>query len=478
MSLDCDGIGHCQRGLGLYHSPLRMSDASTNSLTIDPNEDEEVLAASFEELALFESERLMDVSDVVLARALTRFEVDERREILRRVSESKAADILAEMDEDDAAEVLSAMRDSRAIAMIEEFDPDDAANVVAELEVEDRERLMKSVEPETAEDINLLLSYDAETAGGVMTTDFGVVTIEQSIEQAIQAIRRQREEIENIYYVYVVNDDDQLKGVVSIREILLAPPGARIRDIMHEDVEGVCAPNDDRELVAARTAEFNLAALPVVDANGKLLGIVTHDDVLDIIQDEATEDLQKMVGAGADESILDSVGESMMKRNPWLVVNLLTISVAAAVITFYEEQIAHITILAVMMPVIANLGGNTGAQTLAVLIRSLAVGEIQPRDTFGICVREAAKGFLNGIVIGAITGVVVGLWKQDWVVGAVVASAMVSTMTFSGLAGAAIPLTLKKFNFDPAQSSSIFLTGIVDMIGFLVFLQLATWWLF
>jgi len=172
------------------------------------------------------------------------------------------------------------------------------------------------------------------------------------------------------------------------------------------------------------------------------------------------------------------VGESMMKRNPWLVVNLLTISVAAAVITFYEEQIAQITILAVMMPVIANLGGNTGAQTLAVLIRSLAVGEIQPRDTFGICGREAAKGFLNGIVIGAITGVVVGLWKQDWIVGAVVAAAMVSTMTFSGLAGAAIPLTLKKFNFDPAQSSSIFLTGVVDMIGFLVFLQLATWWLF
>jgi len=455
-----------------------MSDLPIDSLSIERNEDEAVLAASFEALVRFEPERLMDVSDVVLARALSRFEVDERREILRRVSESQAADILAEMDEDDAAAVLGAMRESRAIAMIEGFDPDDAANVLAELEDEDRERLMKRVERETAEDINLLLSYDAETAGGVMTTDFGVVKIEQSIEQAIQAIRRQRAEIENIYYVYVVNDDDQLKGVVSIREILLAPPGALIRDIMQEDVEGVCAPDDDRELVAARTAEFNLAALPVVDAKGKLIGIVTHDDVLDIIQDEATEDLQKMVGAGADESILDSVGESMMKRNPWLVVNLLTISVAAAVITFYEEQIAQITILAVMMPVIANLGGNTGAQTLAVLIRSLAVGEIQPRDTFGICGREAAKGFLNGIVIGAITGVVVGLWKQDWIVGAVVAAAMVSTMTFSGLAGAAIPLTLKKFNFDPAQSSSIFLTGVVDMIGFLVFLQLATWWLF
>jgi magnesium transporter len=275
----------------------------------------------------------------------------------------------------------------------------------------------------------------------------------------------------------VVDDQEHLQGVISIREVLLARPGARIRDIMLE-VEGVCAPDDDRELVAKRTAEFNLAALPVVDAGGKLIGIVTHDDVLDIVQDEATEDIQKMVGAGGDESILDSVFESLRKRNPWLVVNLVTISVAAAVITFYEDQIESMAILAVMMPVIANLGGNTGAQTLAVLIRSLAVGEIQPRDSFTICGREAIKGFLNGLVIGLITSVVVAVFTQATMVAVVVFVAMVCTMTFSGFAGAAIPLTLKKFNFDPAQSSSIFVTGIVDMVGFLIFLQLATWLLF
>ena len=393
------------------------------------------------------------------------------------MSEARASDILSEMDEEDAAEVLGAMRDHRAVAMIEEFDPDDAADVVAELEDEDRERLMDALEPETAEEINLLLSYDPETAGGVMTTDFGVVKIDQTIEEAIQAIRRQREEIDNIYYIYVVDDQEHLQGVISIREVLLARPGARIRDIMLE-VEGVCAPDDDRELVAKRTAEFNLAALPVVDAGGKLIGIVTHDDVLDIVQDEATEDIQKMVGAGGDESILDSVFESLRKRNPWLVVNLVTISVAAAVITFYEDQIESMAILAVMMPVIANLGGNTGAQTLAVLIRSLAVGEIQSRDSFTICGREAIKGFLNGLVIGLITSVVVAVFTQATMVAVVVFVAMVCTMTFSGFAGAAIPLTLKKFNFDPAQSSSIFVTGIVDMVGFLIFLQLATWLLF
>jgi magnesium transporter len=455
-----------------------MSDLPKDSSIIEPNEDEEVLEASFEELIAFSAERLEETSDVVLARALQRFEIDESRTVLRKVSESKASDILAEMDEEDAAEILTAMRDHRAVAMIEGFDPDDAADVVGELEDEDRERLMSGVEPETAEDINRLLSYDPETAGGVMTTDFGVVRIDHTIEDAIRDIRRQREELDNIYYIYVVNVAGGLQGVVSIRELLLARPGARIRDIMRDDLEGVCAPDDDRELVAIRMAEFNLAALPVIDTDGKLIGIVTHDDVLDIVQDEATEDIQKMVGAGGDESILDSVSDSFRKRNPWLVVNLLTISVAAAVITFYEDQIESMAILAVMMPVIANLGGNTGAQTLAVLIRSLAVGEIQPRDSFSICGREAIKGLLNGVLIGLITAVAVGIFTQDELVALVVFIAMVCTMTFSGFAGAAIPLTLKRFNFDPAQSSSIFVTGIVDMVGFLVFLQLATWLLF
>lgn len=454
-----------------------MSSTPTDSPSSEPHEEQEIFDASFAELSQFAPERLEEVSDMVLARALSRFEIDERRAILRHVSESKASDILSEMDQEDAAEVLRAMRDHRAVAMLEEFDPDDAADVVSELEDEDRERLMSGLEPETAEEINLLLSYDPETAGGVMTTDFGVVKIEQSIEEAIQAIRRQREELDNIYYIYVVDAADHLRGVVGIRDILLARPGARIRDIMHE-VEGVCAPDDDREVVAARTAEFNLAALPVVDPAGKLIGIVTHDDVLDIVQDEATEDIQKMVGAGGDESILDSVFESLRKRNPWLIVNLVTISIAAAVITFYENQIADMAILAVIMPVIANLGGNTGAQTLAVLIRSLAVGEIHPRDSFGICGREALKGLLNGLVIGLITAIVVALFMHSFLIALVVFVAMVCTMTFSGFAGAAIPLTLKRFNFDPAQSSSIFVTGIVDMVGFLIFLQLATWLLF
>lgn len=455
--------------------PFPMSEQATDHSIKDPAEDELILAADLAELLALPAEQLEEASDVVLARALTRLEVDERRQILRRVSESKASDILAEMDEEDAADVLSAMRDERAVAMIEEFAPDDAADVVAELEDEDRERLMSSLEPETAEDINKLLSYDPETAGGVMTTEFAVVRDEDTIEHAIQDIRRQREELENIYYVYVTDGAGHLQGVVSIRELLLARRGSRIADIVHEELRGVCAPEDDREKVASRMAEFNLTALPVIDAAGKLVGIVTHDDVLDIVRDEATEDIQKMVGAGADEGILDPIWESLRKRNPWLIVNLLTISLAAWVVTFYEEKIAQVTVLAVIMPVIVNLGGNTGAQTLAVLIRSLAVEEIQPRDSFGICLREACKGLLNGLVIGLITAGVVMLFTQDMAISLVVLAAMVFTMTFSGFAGAAIPLTLKKFNFDPAQSSSIFVTGAADMMGFLVFLQLATW---
>ncbi len=440
-----------------------------------PFEPGEIVETPFEELIRLEPTRLEETSSALLARLLERFETDQRRALLRVVSETKASDILAEMDEEDAAEVVGAMRESRALRMLEGFDPDDAADVVSELEEKDRNRLMGKLEPETADDIKLLLSYDPETAGGVMTTEIATVLRDQTIEEAIHEIRRQREELEQIYYVYVVDHDRRLEGVVSLRELLLARRGARIEDIMFTQVRGVCSPEDDREIVAMRMAEYNLAALPVVDSEGRLIGTVTHDDVLDILQEEATEDIQKMVGAGADEDILDPIGYSLKKRNPWLLVNLVTISLAAGVISFYEEKIAQVTLLAVIMPMIVNLGGNTGAQTLAVLIRSLAVGQIQTRDTLKICFREAFKGLMNGILIGLISGLALFALTGTAMILLTVFLAMVFTMTFAGFIGAFIPLFLKHIGQDPAQSSSIFLTGIVDIVGFVIFLQLGSW---
>lgn len=266
----------------------------------------------------------------------------------------------------------------------------------------------------------------------------------------------------------------RLQGVVSMRELLLAPKGSHIADIMDPRVAGVCGPEDDREDVALKMAELNFTALPVADKDNRLIGMVTHDDVLDILRDEATEDFQKMVGAGGDEDIHDPIGYSIRKRLPWLIVNMLTACLAAAVVYFYKDNIERISILAVIMPIIANIGGNTGAQTLAVLIRSLAVGEIHSRDTLVICLRESLKGLLNGLGIAVLAGMlIVGVTRQ-LMVGLVVFFAVILTMAFAGLSGAFIPLFLKKVNIDPAQSSSIFLTGVVDIVGFFIFLQLGS----
>lgn len=435
---------------------------------------EELLDLAFEQFLELDRSRLEETSAALIGRALARFSVDRRRQVLRRVSTEKAADILAEMDEEAAAEVVSAMRESRAIQMLEGFDPDDAADVVSLLKEKDRTRLLGKLEPDTAEDINYLLTYDPETAGGIMTTEVATLEKGWTIDEAIQEVRRQREELEHIYYFYVVDENMRLQGVVSMRELLLAPKGSHIADIMDPRVAGVCGPEDDREDVALKMAELNFTALPVADKDNRLIGMVTHDDVLDILRDEATEDFQKMVGAGGDEDIHDPIGYSIRKRLPWLIVNMLTACLAAAVVYFYKDNIERISILAVIMPIIANIGGNTGAQTLAVLIRSLAVGEIHSRDTLVICLRESLKGLLNGLGIAVLAGMlIVGVTRQ-LMVGLVVFFAVILTMAFAGLSGAFIPLFLKKVNIDPAQSSSIFLTGVVDIVGFFIFLQLGS----
>lgn len=452
-----------------------MSDSPSTQPDIQQGyEDEEILEIPFDVFRGLDPDRLSQTSSALIGKAISRFSIDERREVLRVLEEQKAADILAEMDEEAAAEVVGSMRESRALAMIEGFDPDDAADVVFELKEEDRNRLLGKLDSETAEEINYLLNYPPETAGGIMTTDMAVLNKNQSIEDAIFEVRRQREELENIYYLYVVDNEGNLQGVVSMRDLLLAPKGAAIQDIMNPQVDGVCSVDDDREEVALEMAEHNLFALPVIDADGKLIGLVTHDDVIDILQEEATEDFQKMVGAGGDEGIHDPIRQSLVKRCPWLLVNLMTACLAAGVVMIYEASIAEITILAVIMPVIANIGGNTGAQTLAVLIRSLAMGDVQSRDTFPVCFRECVKGFLNGLIVASVAALLIFFVTGQPMVIVVVVLAILLTMGFAGLCGAAIPLLLKKLNIDPAQSSSIFITGVVDIFGFFVFLQLGS----
>lgn len=434
-----------------------------------------LLSLDPDDIGSLKQSQLSETPPVELAHFIDRLDLEHRRKLLRMVSDEVATEIIAEMDVEASAEVFENMQEPRAAKLLEELDPDDATDLVAELEDQKREDLLNKMEPESAQEIKELLEYDPDSAGGAMTPDVCSIRDFFTADEAIQAIRDQASELETIYYVYVVDAEEKLLGVVSMKDLLLSSPETKVTKLMETHMLGMLEPDTDKEQAANMMAEYNLIALPVVDSNSKLLGIVTHDDVIDIIQAEATEDIQKLVGAGADETIHHSVGYSLKKRHFWLQVNLFTVALAAGVVWFFEEQIATLTFLAVFMPIIAATGGNTGAQTLAVVIRSLALEDVHDTDKFKIYLNELFKGIINGLGVGLIGGGLAYALERDAMTSLVVFVAMVLTMGISGFSGAFIPLFLKRIGLDPAQSSSIFLTTITDITGFFIFLSLGSW---
>lgn len=436
---------------------------------------EELLECDRDQLNLLSVPRLVHTPPYIVASFLNRLEINERRTVLRSLPEEPASEILAEMDPDLSAETMEEMRESRAIQILEDLDPDDAADVVEEMDADSRNRLLDKLTPQTAAKVKSLLSYSKDTAGGVMNPNVATVRIDMTVDQAIQSIREQPEEAATAYYVYVVDNERKLQGVLNMRDLILAKPNQPISDITETSLKGVCLANDDKEAVALTMAAHNLMALPVIDQEHHLLGVITHDDVIDILQAEATEDIQRLVGAGPDETLFDDISYSITRRIPWLVVNLMTSVLSAAVIYHFRGTIEHHILLAVLMGIVASLGGNTGAQTLAVSIRSLALNEIQVGEQLTICLREFFKGLCNGTILGIVAASVGYLITNELRLSLVLFLACMLNMGVAGLAGSSIPLLLKRFHFDPAQSSSIFLTAITDLAGFTLILGLGSW---
>lgn len=431
----------------------------------------EHLATNFEHL---DPEKLARTSSYEVGSFLERLTVDERRTVLRKLSEKNASDIIAEMDAEESAEVLSAMREFRAAKIIELLAADDAADLISELDEKDKVRLLARVNPEFAFTIRKLLRYDPNTAGGVMNPEVATLRQSWTLAEALANIRKYREKVENLYDLYVLDEKNRLVGITTIRDLVFSQPDQIIASIMRTNIRGACSPETDKETVANTMAEYNLFAIPVVDEKNRLLGIVTHDDVLDIVQEAATADIQQLHGAGADESVHDTVWYSLKKRNPWLLINLMTSFLSATVISKFGKAIEQMSLLAALMPVIASLGGSTGAQALAVAIRGLALGELQRGDGLFICAKELLKGTLNGLVVGTVGGLLAVWMTKNNLMGIVVFLAMALNMLLSCFIATFIPLMLKRLRLDPAQSSYIFLTAITDVAGFFIFLALGS----
>ncbi|MDR3274039.1 MAG: magnesium transporter [Puniceicoccales bacterium] len=418
--------------------------------------------------------KLSRTSPYEVGSLLERLSPEDRQKVLKKLSEEDASDVLAEMNAEDSAEIISEMRDSRAIKILRALEPDDAAGLLRELDDDDRERLLSKMPKGDADVLRDLLTYDPDTAGGVMTPCVISVCDDMTCDEAIQHLRKSRDSGENIENIYVVDTKNHLVGVLSINKLLWTASNKKISDIMCATIEGICTAEQDKELAAKMMTQFHHNTLPVIDSQGCLIGVITHDDVIDIIQEEATEDIQKLHGAGGDETIHDGIIYSTVRRTPWLIINLFIAFFTSRVISLFEAKISEFTILAVFMNLVASLGGNSGAQTLAISIRSFALGEYHPGDSGGILLRETFKGMLNGLLIGTIAALITGLWARNGMVGLVVFISMIANMSLSGLVGAFIPIFLKRIKCDPAQSSYIFLTMVTDSVGMLIFLSIGS----
>jgi len=403
--------------------------------------------------------------------------LEEQKEVVRELPLEDAAEFIAEMEKHDRAALMKELSLERAAGILGEMAPDDAADVLDDFDERRRDLLLRRVEDEDALEIERLMRFDPETAGGVMNTE--VMVLEQGLtaDQAISLIRKAAHDTEIPYYAYVVDKDEKLMGVLSLRDLLISRPGKALKDMMRNQTLITATFDLDKEEVAHLISRYNFLALPIVDHEQRLLGIVTHDDVIDIIHEEASEDMLGMVGAGTDETIDTPWLRSVMMRLPWLVVNVGNSVVAAWVVYQFEGTIAQMAILAALMPIVANIAGNTGHQSLAVMIRQLALERFDRRKAWGAVYREAKIGVLNGLAVSLLVMAGVFFLTGKGALAGVMAVALGLDMVVGNVAGASFPLILKELGRDPAQASSIFITAITDAAGFFIFLSLAAMFL-
>lgn len=356
--------------------------------------------------------------------------------------------------------------------IVDRLEAEQAAAILSSLSDEKRTVFLSHLSPKAKRHVQELLTYPEGSAGRIMIKDFIAFHSRVKVRDAIQRIRLLAHRKALSSYTYVIDSENRLVGVINMRDLILAKTDDLLESIMIKNVFAVDS-FMDREQLANELTQKGFFAAPVVDQEGRLLGVVKSDRLLEQVQDDATEDLQKMFGAGGDERTTSPIGFALRNRLLWLNINLGTAFLAASVVALFEGIIAKITVLAIFLPVVAGQGGNAGIQTLAVVMRGLVMREIKPGRVWGLLRREALLGGLNGISIGLVTGAIAWLWHGNPFLGIVIGFAMVISMIAAGLSGAAIPLSMKAVGWDPAQSSGIILTTVTDVVGFFAFLGLA-----
>jgi magnesium transporter len=409
------------------------------------------------------------------ADVLTHLPLEQAAEVAEYLDHATTARMMAEIDPLQAALIINAMHPPEAAMVLGAMEPDDRVDILDNIPQEIRENLIGELEHAERAQVRTLQQYPPDTAGGIMTTQVTALPENINVEQAIAELRRQNEQLEQMFYVYVVDIRGHLVGVLSMRDLILAKPETRISSIMRTNVTAVPATMDQEE-VAQVVRRLKFLAMPVVDEKNRLVGLITVDDVVDVINEEATEDVQKMAGAGAEERLTSPWHFSYRMRVPWLGVNLGTAFLAAWVVGIFEMTIKALPILAAYQTIVSGMGGNAGAQAMAVTIRGIAMGKVDKALMRSLIRRELIVGVLSGITIGLVTWGICAVtrWEERGLqIGAVICVALIVNHINANLTGVLIPYVMKKLGFDPAQSATIFATTFTDCGGFLITLGLA-----
>ena len=398
--------------------------------------------------------------------------VDELVELLQTQTVERSARILGRLSTALATTVLQQLVADLARQILGSMEPMQAALLLSSLDPENREKQLDNLDQGLARELRDLMSYPEASAGRLMQPRAPSIPARLTVKQTIKRLRRFKSRETAV--LVVTDDSGKLLGLVDLVDVVQADPNSRLESLLHITTPVRVTATTPREEVIDLFTRYRLRLLPVVDIDDRLLGVIRQSSVIKATQEEAATDLQAMVGVSRDERALSSPLSAMRKRLPWLNINLLTAFLAAAVVGLFENTIAQVTALAVLLPVVAGQSGNTGAQALAVIMRGLALREIQVRHWQRVLLKEVLAGALNGIAIAIVTGLGVLLWSKSIGLAAVIGVAMVISMALAGLSGAAIPLLLTRLGQDPAQSASILLTTVTDVVGFFSFLGLAT----
>lgn len=386
---------------------------------------------------------------------------DDFFKILKRLPDWFIAAILEEEDDEEKYEILKKFSENKQKKILGEMSSDELTDLVGVLDEEE------------IKDVYKLLSYEPDTAGGIMATEFVSIRENKTIEKTLKYLQKEAPDAESAYYLYVINKENVLKGVVSLRDIVCNDFDTKISEITNTNVISVPYYMDQEE-VASKFEKYGFMTMPVVDENNKILGIVTVDDIVEVMQEETTEDIHRLGGVDEEEKVDGSLRDSVKSRLPWLIVNLITAILAASVVGAFEGTISQVVTLATFMPIVAGMGGNAGTQSLTIVVRGIALGELDKDNGMRIFIKELLVGLVTGIVIGAIIAVLGFIWERNFVFGIVIGVAMILNMMVATMSGFIVPVILKKLKVDPALASAVFVTTVTDVLGFFFFLGLAT----